>query len=180
MSYTVQNGDTMDRIARRMNIPLADLINANPQIQNPDVLQIGDIIMMPGETMTSPDLSDWCSFVLDIVDNRVPEPGVSLVQFPVRKHVYVGTMGMPAPSSFGSQFNIYTAWIASIISPLTVKDFFDLSPAAEPGFWSNHKDIPSLEATDYVLVTPETSGHGAQPVNPIVVLSGNLSACCRK
>lgn len=180
MSYTVQNGDTMDRIARRMNIPLTDLINANPQIQNPAVLQVGDIIMMPGETMANPELSDWCSFVLDIVDNRVPEPGVSLVHFPVRKHVYVGTMGMPAPSSFGSQFNIYTAWIASGISPLTVKDFFDLSPATATGFWSNHKDIPSLEATDYVLVTPETSGHGVQPVNPIVALSGNLSACCRK
>ncbi len=181
MPYTVQSGDTMDKIAKRMNIPMTDLINANPQIQNPDMLQIGDIIMMPGETtQTNPSLNDWCSFVLSIVDNRVPEPGVALVQFPVRKHVFVATMGMPAPASLGSQFNIYTAWIASRISPLTVKDFFDLSPAAIPGFWSNHKNIPSLEATDYVVVTPETTGHGAQPVNPLVVLSGNLNSCCRK
>lgn len=181
MSYTVKKGDTMDRIAKEMNVSLSDLIAANPQIENPARIQVGDIILMPGEKMTPTQaLSGWCSFVLDIVENRVPEPGVSLVQFPVRKHVFVATMGMPPPSQFGSRFNIYTAWIASTISPLQVKDFFDLIPAAEPGFWSNHKNIPSLEPTDYVLVTPETAGHGAQPVDPVVVLRGNLMRCCSK
>ena len=181
MPYTVKKGDTMDKIAKQMNVSLSELINANPQVENPSRIQVGDRILMPGETMPpSPDLANWCSFVLDIVENRVPEPGVSLVLFPVRKHVFVATMGMPAPSQFGSQFNIYTAWIASSISPLRIRVFFDLLPTVQPGFWSNHKDIPTLEPNDFVLVTPEVTGHGAQPTNPIVVLRGNLTRCCRK
>lgn len=181
MAYMVKKGDTMEKIATQMNVALSDLIAANPQIADPNVIQVGDMILMPGEKMPpSQDLTDWCSFVLDIIENRVPEPGVALVQFPVRKHVFVGTMGMPAPSAFGPQFNIYTAWIASSLSPLTVKDFFDLLPTVEPGFWVNHKNIPSLEPTDYILVTPEETGHGPQPVNPVIVLRGNLTRCCRK
>lgn len=180
MAHIVQKGDTMEKIARNMNIKLSDLIYANPQIEDPNSIQVGDMILMPGESMiVSPALSDWCSLFLDIVENRVPEPGVSLVQFPIRRHVFVATMGMPAPSQFGVQFNTYTAWIASRISPLAIKDFFDLIPTVEPGFWSNHKDIPTLEPTDYILVTPEVLGHGPQPVNPIVVLRGNLTNCCR-
>lgn len=181
MAYMVKKGDTMQKIAGQMNVSLSELIAANPQMQNPDMIQVGDLVNMPGEQGASQSVfSDWCSFVLNIVNNRVPEPGVSLVQFPVRRHVFVGAMGMPAPSTFGPQFNIYTAWIASSLSPLAVKDFFDLSPTVEPGFWSNHKNIPSLATTDYVLVTPETTGHGAQPVNPIVVLQGRLTNCCRR
>lgn len=179
MAHVVKKGDTMEKIAQEMNIPLSDLVMANPQIEDPNVIQVGDIILRPGETMPpSPAMSGWCCLILNIVQNRVPEPGVALVQFPVRKHVFVGTMGMPAPSQFGSQFNIYTAWIASRISPLQVKDFFDLLPTVEPGFWSNHKNIPTLEPNDFILVTPEVSGHGAQPVSPIVVLQGNLTRCC--
>lgn len=182
MAYTVRRGDTMEKIAKEMNITLAELVEANPQIENPNRIQVGDIILMPGERIpVTPDLSDWCSLVIDIVENRVPEPGVGLVQFPVRKHVFVGTMGMPPPSQFGSQFNIYTAWIASRISPLQVKDFIDLIPTVDAGFWVNHKNIPSLEPADYILVTPEVSGHGAQPAtSPIAVLRGNLSRCCRR
>lgn len=181
MAHTVIKGDTMDKIAKSMNIPVSDLIAANPQLENPDMIQVGDTIYMPGEQQaSSPALSDWCSFVLNIVGSRVPEPGVSLVQFPVRKHVFVATMGMPPPSKFGSQYNIYTAWIASSVSPLATKDFFDLFPTVEEGFWSNHKNIPSLQPTDNVLVTPEARGHGAKPVNPVVLLQGSLVNCCRK
>lgn len=181
MPYTVSSGDTLQKISVKMNVPLTDLIAANPQISNPDVIEVGDVVNLPGEkTSTDQALSGWCSFVLENTGSRVPEPGVSLVLFPVKKHVFVATMSMPAPSSFGQDYNIYTAWIASSTSPLEIKDFFDLIPTVEPGFWVNHKDIPSLGPSDYVLVSPEARGHGPRPVNPVVVLSGNLSRCCRK
>ena len=46
-TYTVQRGDTMYLIARRYGIPLQTLINANPQISNPNLIQIGQVISIP-------------------------------------------------------------------------------------------------------------------------------------
>lgn len=46
-TYTVATGDTMYSIARRFNINLRDLINSNPQISNPNVINVGDIINLP-------------------------------------------------------------------------------------------------------------------------------------
>jgi LysM repeat protein len=46
--YIVQAGDTMARIAQRHNVTLRDLLNANPQIQNPERIAVGDRITIPG------------------------------------------------------------------------------------------------------------------------------------
>ncbi|MFO7255074.1 MAG: LysM peptidoglycan-binding domain-containing protein [Bacillota bacterium] len=46
--YTVRSGDTLFRIAQRFNVSLDALIRANPQITNPDRLQVGQRICIPG------------------------------------------------------------------------------------------------------------------------------------
>ncbi|MBE5757973.1 MAG: LysM peptidoglycan-binding domain-containing protein [Clostridiales bacterium] len=46
-TYRVVAGDTMYLISQRLGIPLNDLIVANPQITNPNVINIGDIINIP-------------------------------------------------------------------------------------------------------------------------------------
>src|SRR5579862_479180 len=48
--YIVQSGDTMSKIAKKFSIPLQTLINANPQLKNPNVLKIGDQIIIPVPT----------------------------------------------------------------------------------------------------------------------------------
>jgi LysM repeat protein len=45
--YVVQQGDTMFSIARKFGIPLEVLIRANPQIRNPDMIMVGEIIIVP-------------------------------------------------------------------------------------------------------------------------------------
>lgn len=45
--YTIRSGDTMFAIARRANIPLQSLIDANPQIVDPNVIRPGQIICIP-------------------------------------------------------------------------------------------------------------------------------------
>ncbi|HUI88161.1 MAG TPA: LysM peptidoglycan-binding domain-containing protein [Anaerolineales bacterium] len=46
-TYVVQWGDTMHKIAERMNVSLNDLIAANPQIWNPNWIFYGQVINIP-------------------------------------------------------------------------------------------------------------------------------------
>lgn len=54
-TYRVVAGDTMYQIANRFDIPLSSLISANPQITNPNIINIGDIINIP-TTSTKPTI----------------------------------------------------------------------------------------------------------------------------
>jgi nucleoid-associated protein YgaU len=48
VTYVVQSGDTMSKIAKRFHVSLDDLIEANREtIPNPDQLQIGDVVIIP-------------------------------------------------------------------------------------------------------------------------------------
>lgn len=44
---TIKPGDTMSAIAKENNVSLNDLIKANPQIQNPNLIQVGQEINIP-------------------------------------------------------------------------------------------------------------------------------------
>ncbi len=46
-TYTVESGDTLDKIARQHGVGLNELLAANPQINNPDVIYVGDQINLP-------------------------------------------------------------------------------------------------------------------------------------
>jgi LysM repeat protein len=46
-TYVVQWGDTMRKIADRMNINLNDLIAVNPQLWNPNLIFVGEVINLP-------------------------------------------------------------------------------------------------------------------------------------
>lgn len=49
MAYWVQPGDTLWRIARRFGLTLQQLLNANPQIQNPALLYVGQRLEVPDQ-----------------------------------------------------------------------------------------------------------------------------------
>jgi LysM repeat protein len=46
-TYIVQWGDTMRKIAAKMNVNVNDLIAANPQIANPNVIYFGQVVYLP-------------------------------------------------------------------------------------------------------------------------------------
>ncbi|MGG4032758.1 LysM peptidoglycan-binding domain-containing protein [Paenibacillus cisolokensis] len=45
--HVVQQGDTLWKLSKAWGIPLGDLIKANPQLNNPNVLTIGEIVYIP-------------------------------------------------------------------------------------------------------------------------------------
>ena len=45
--YLVKKGDTLWGIARHFRVPLSDLIRANPQIKNPNLIYPGNRVMIP-------------------------------------------------------------------------------------------------------------------------------------
>ncbi|WP_404813417.1 SafA/ExsA family spore coat assembly protein [Halobacillus yeomjeoni] len=49
-TYTVRSGDTLWKISQRYQIGLSEIINANPQIQNPDLIYPGDRVTIPLKT----------------------------------------------------------------------------------------------------------------------------------
>ncbi len=46
-TYVVQWGDTLRKIADRMNVSVNDLIAVNPQLWNPNLIYIGQVIYLP-------------------------------------------------------------------------------------------------------------------------------------
>ncbi len=46
-TYVVQWGDTMRKIAARLNVSLSDLLAANPQIANPNLIFFGQLVNIP-------------------------------------------------------------------------------------------------------------------------------------
>ena len=46
-TYVVQWGDTMRKIADRLNVSLADLLAVNPQIGNPNLIFFGQVVNIP-------------------------------------------------------------------------------------------------------------------------------------
>jgi LysM repeat protein len=47
-NYTVKSGDTLTAIARKYGTTVEALLKANPQIKNPDLIRVGEVIKIPG------------------------------------------------------------------------------------------------------------------------------------
>ena len=68
-NYTVKRGDSYYLIARRLGVPLRDLMNANPGI-SPTQLMVGDVLCVPhcaGGTATQPETPE-----VNVPDTSVP------------------------------------------------------------------------------------------------------------
>ena len=49
-SHTVQRGDTMWKLAVQYQVGTSEIIDANPQVANPNLIYPGDVLTMPAGT----------------------------------------------------------------------------------------------------------------------------------
>lgn len=52
MTYTVQAGDTLSKIALRKGLTLAQLMRANPQLSDPNRISVGQVLNLPNSNAT--------------------------------------------------------------------------------------------------------------------------------
>lgn len=53
MTYTVKPGDTLSKIAMRSGVTLAQLLQANPQIKDPNKIKVGDAVNVPDDAIST-------------------------------------------------------------------------------------------------------------------------------
>ena len=51
MTYTVKPGDTLGKIAKNNGVSLAQLLESNPQIKDPNRVKVGDVITLPNGSL---------------------------------------------------------------------------------------------------------------------------------
>jgi len=68
MTYTVKPGDTLSKVAVRNGVTLAQLLQANPQVKDPNRIKVGDVINLPGDSTGVPAGS---------TDDTKPLPAIS-------------------------------------------------------------------------------------------------------
>jgi murein DD-endopeptidase MepM/ murein hydrolase activator NlpD len=53
MTYTVRPGDTISKIAMRNGVSVAQLLQANPQVTDPNRINVGDVLNIPNGSTTT-------------------------------------------------------------------------------------------------------------------------------
>jgi hypothetical protein len=64
--HYVKSGDSMSKIAKEHKMGLKDLISLNPHIKNPNLIHIGDYIIIRSGTETQKDLVDYARSLQDV------------------------------------------------------------------------------------------------------------------
>ncbi|TLS37660.1 SafA/ExsA family spore coat assembly protein [Pseudalkalibacillus caeni] len=75
-TYTVKPGDTLWKISKRYQVGLSEIINANPQFSNPDLIYPGDRVTIPYSRSRSQS-KDFGQQVMDLTNQQRAKYGLS-------------------------------------------------------------------------------------------------------
>ncbi len=137
--YTVQRGDTLFLLAQRFGVSLSALIQANPQLADPNLIFPGQVLCIP----TAPDgipTIECCMLLFRTanvpVDPDAEAAGVARIfQTAAGGNVLVSAIGLPDPAVLGG--TTYVAWIRQTPTGQTIPiQLFQTGPVVvEPGVW---------------------------------------------
>lgn len=183
--YTVQPGDSLFTISQRFGVPLNQLIAANPQIPNPNLIFPGQVICIPS---TAPPVQTFeCGMLLfrtaNIPFNPAAEAGGIARVFQragQSGNILVAAIGLPPPQSLGG--NIYVAWIRRTNAPPIPFQILRTGPVAiEPGVYVGAFVFGPGEAIapfQDIIVTAENGFPVMTPNLNRIALIGQFNQCC--
>lgn len=169
--YIVQQGDTMYNIARRFGITLEELIRANPQIPDPNVLQIGQTICIP--VPCPPPPKGVCRVYLN--PEHLCVLGATAFMDMKNSTVWIATFGLPKPSTIDDKLKCYYAWLVDKDGKRYFKIELKDTEITEILVGCSRTTI-SLTNYEEIIVTAEDATCIDKPKGP-VVLRGSLDSC---
>ncbi|MBN4074542.1 MAG: hypothetical protein COA82_11740 [Alkaliphilus sp.] len=162
--YIVKIGDSLFSIANEHGVTVKDMIEANPQIADPNVIEIGSKICIPA------------------LDAQLPEGIIKICLIPcligifggtvyidmIGKTAYVATFKLPNIEELEGDFCTYWMWVYNpkleAYSRIELKN--SITKDIHVGYGKIEIDIE--ECVD-ILVTPETSTITDKPYGPILL-----------
>ncbi|MFF2910838.1 LysM peptidoglycan-binding domain-containing protein [Paenibacillus sp. NPDC057934] len=95
--HTVKQGDTLWKLSKAWGVPLKDVVDANPQLKNPNALLIGEVVNIPKKGTVSPLPNGNVAPIEN--QNVTPVPAANAVseKTQVGGKTYTGPKEQPAP-----------------------------------------------------------------------------------
>nr|WP_282433084.1 LysM peptidoglycan-binding domain-containing protein [Desulfosporosinus meridiei] len=168
--YTVVSGDIMYSIAQKFGVKLADLIKANPQISDPNVIYPSDVLCLPGQIPSQLTLP--CSVLLTptaqipsgIIANAIAYIG------PTGNHTISIVSNLLAPSFLGN-YSSYAAYIDNILS----KPLYETTNEPTPS-WASTIDLGTLKILPNIrLIISANQGDMSPPPGDHILFEGIFS-----
>ncbi|MBM7615905.1 SafA/ExsA family spore coat assembly protein [Alkaliphilus hydrothermalis] len=165
--YTAKQGDSLFSIARRFGITVQKMIEANPQIPDPNVIEPGQQICIPPlEEIPLPE--GFCRVQLfPQQEDVVVLGGTAFINIP-EPTLWIATFGLPAPADLDPKYSTYRAWVVDKEEGLyfSVKLKTSDSPGIETGYGTM---AGSFEGYDEIIVTAEPNSCPSSPSGPVLL-----------
>lgn len=169
--YAVRRGDTLYNIARRFGVTIQSIIQANPQIADPNVLEIGQRVCVPAPETPLPE--GICRVCL--TPQRQGVLGATAFINYADPTVWITTFGLPAPTEVGAEYSIYRAWLVDRDGGNYFR--IELNATGLPGIEAGYrKGRGDFTIYDEIIITAERSPAPQRPTGPIL-LRESLERC---
>lgn len=162
--YTIQRGDSLFTIARRYNLTVQQMIQANPQISDPNVVEVGQRICIP---IPVPPLPEGVKRVELLPAEAGMLGGTAFINFK-ELVLWMAAFGLPDPGEIGPEYTAYWGWLVHRDQASYVP--IPLASCGESGVMAGtKKGTGSWEGYHQVIVTAEAQANPQRPNGPVLM-----------
>lgn len=156
-TYTVKSGDTLWKISKRYRIGLTEIISANPQFENPDLIYPGNQVNVPNANPSIEKSKDVGQQVMDLTNEERAKNGLS----PLKWNWQVARVSRYKSSDMRNK-NYFSHQSPTYGSPFSMLKNFGVS------YRSAGENIAAGQATpeEVVKAWMNSEGHRKNILNP--------------